>query len=199
MQNVFVDDSATVGDGVHLGKGSKVWGLAQVRENAKIGANCVIGRGAYIGVGVELGKNCKVQNGALIYEPAIIGKGVFVGPGAILTNDQFPRAVTTEGQLKQPDDWVPVGVIVREGASIGAGAICVAPVTISEWALVGAGSTVTGDVAAHSIVVGSPARHVGWAGRSGKPLRKTSGAYVCPETGEAYREVDGQLFLVGAS
>jgi UDP-2-acetamido-3-amino-2,3-dideoxy-glucuronate N-acetyltransferase len=199
MNDIFVDISAVVSDSAILGKGSKVWGLAHVREKATIGANCIIGRGAYIGAGVELGENCKVQNTALVYEPAVIENGVFIGPGAILTNDQFPRAVTTEGELKHADDWVPVGVIVREGASIGAGAICVAPVTIGEWALVGAGSTVTRDVAPHSIVVGSPARHVGWVGRAGKPLRETSGTYVCPETGEAYREVDGQLSLVGAS
>jgi len=199
MNDIFVDISAVVSDSARLGKGSKVWGLAHVREKATIGANCIIGRGAYIGAGVELGENCKVQNAALVYEPAVIENGVFIGPGAILTNDQFPRAVTTEGDIKNADDWVPVGVTVREGASIGAGAICVAPVTIGEWALVGAGSTVTRDVAPHSIVVGSPARHVGWVGRAGKPLRETSGTYVCPETGEVYREVDGQLSLVGTS
>jgi UDP-2-acetamido-3-amino-2,3-dideoxy-glucuronate N-acetyltransferase len=199
MNDIFVDNSAVVSDSACLGRGSKVWGLAHVREKATIGANCIIGRGAYIGAGVELGENCKVQNAALVYEPAVIENGVFIGPSAILTNDQFPRAVTTEGERKNADDWEPVGVIVREGASIGAGAICVAPVTIGAWALVGAGSTVTRDVASHSIVVGSPARHVGWVGRAGKPLMETSGTYVCPETGEVYREVDGQLSLLGAS
>jgi acetyltransferase-like isoleucine patch superfamily enzyme len=199
MNDLFVDTSAVVSDSALLGTGCKVWGLAQVREKATIGANCIIGRGAYIGAGVELGDNCKVQNSALVYEPAIVEKGVFIGPGAILTNDEFPRAVTTSGELKHADHWVPVGVTVRQGASIGAGAICVAPVTIGEWALVGAGATVTRDVAAHSIVVGSPARHVGWVGRAGKPLKETAGTYVCPETGELYREVQGKLALVGAS
>lgn len=199
MNDIFVDVSAIVSDSARLGNGCKVWGLAQVREKARLGANCIVGRGAYIGAGVELGENCKVQNGALIYEPAVVENGVFIGPGAILTNDQFPRAVTTGGELKQVVDWVSVGVTVREGASIGAGAICVAPVTIGEWALVGAGSTVTRDVAPHSIVVGSPARHVGWVGRAGKPLTETAGTYVCPETGESYREVEGKLSLVCAS
>ena len=196
MKDTFVDFSAVVSESAQLGKGCKVWGLAQVREKATLGANCLIGRGAYIGAGVELGENCKVQNSALVYQPAVIGKGVFIGPGAILTNDHFPRAVTTEGEVKNTEDWAPVGVTVREGASIGAGAICVAPVTIGEWALVGAGSTVTRDVAPYSIVVGSPARHVGWVGRAGKPLVKTTRTYVCPETGELYRETRGQLVLV---
>jgi len=199
MINVFVDPSAVVSESARLGEGCKVWGLAHVREKATLGANCIVGRGAYIGAGVQLGENCKVQNAALVYEPAVVAEGVFIGPGVILTNDQFPRAVTSEGDLKRADHWVPVGVTIRQGASIGAGAICVAPVTIGEWALVGAGSTVTSDVAAHSIVMGSPARHVGWVGRAGKPLRETSGTYFCPETGEAYREIDGQLSPMGAS
>lgn len=199
MKGVFVDPSAVVSESARLGEGCKVWGLAHIRERVTLGANCIVGRGAYIGADVQLGENCKVQNSALIYEPAVVADGVFIGPGVILTNDQFPRAVTFEGELKRADHWVPVGVTVRQGASLGAGAICVAPVTIGEWAMVGAGSTVTKDVAAHSIVLGSPARHVGWVGRAGKPLRVTSGTYVCPETGEAYREVDGQLSLVGAS
>lgn len=138
MNDIFLDSSADVRESARLGKGSRVWGLAHVGEKATIGDNCIIGRGAFIGTGVELGENCKVQNAALVYGPAVIENGVLIGPGAILTNDQFPRAVTIEGELKNADDWVPVGVIVREGASVGAGAICVAPVTIGAWAMVGA-------------------------------------------------------------
>lgn len=196
MTEAFVDSSATVSEHASLGVACKVWGFAQVREGAELGAHCIVGRGAYIGAGVKLGDNCKVQNCALVYEPAIIESGVFIGPGAILTNDEFPRAVTVDGNLKSANEWVAVGVTVRQGASIGAGAICVAPVTIGEWALVGAGSTVTRDVSPFSIVLGSPARHVGWVGRAGKPLKESEGTYHCPETGELYREVDGQLLLV---
>jgi UDP-2-acetamido-3-amino-2,3-dideoxy-glucuronate N-acetyltransferase len=196
MSETFVDSSALISENAILGHGCKVWGLAQVREGARLGSSCIVGRGAYIGAGVTLGDNCKVQNAALVYEPAVIESGVFIGPGAILTNDEFPRAVTVIGNLKSPDEWVPVGVTVRQGASIGAGAICIAPVTIGEWALVGAGSTVTRDVSPYSIVVGSPARHVGWVGRAGKPLKKSAGVYRCPETGELYREVEGKLLLV---
>ena len=197
MTNTFVDSSASVSDQAGLGLGCKVWGFAQVREGSELGVNCIVGRGAYIGAGVKLGDNCKVQNGALVYEPAVIESGVFIGPGAILTNDEFPRAVTVDGDIKSADEWVAVGVTVRQGASIGAGAICVAPVTIGEWALVGAGSTVTRNVSPHSVVVGSPARHVGWVGRAGRPLTESAGAYFCPETGERYLEVDGQLRLEG--
>lgn len=196
VKTVFVDASAVVSNSARLGAGCRIWGLAQVREGARIGANCIIGRGAYIGSGVTLGKNCKVQNSALVYEPAVIEQGVFIGPGAILTNDEFPRAVTPGGKRKEAGNWELVGVTVGQGASIGAGAICVAPLTVGDWALVAAGSTVTRDVAPHSIVMGSPARHVGWVGRAGRPLKEIAGKYICPETGEAFHEIDGQLSLV---
>lgn len=196
MTGNFVDSSAVVSASAQLGNGSMVWGLAHIREGAVIGENCIIGRGAYVGIGVELGENCKVQNFALVYEPAFIEKDVFIGPGAILTNDRFPRAVTAEGNAKRPDDWLAEGVIVRQGASIGAGAICVAPLTIGSWAMVAAGSTVTRDVAPFSLVAGAPARHVGWIGRSGRRLTEVLGDYVCPETGELYREIDEELRLV---
>ena len=89
---VRVQPSADVGDAVVLGEGTSIWHLAQVRENASLGADCVIGRGAYIGSGVTMGDNCKVQNYALVYEPAVLGHGVFIGPAVVLTNDTYPRA-----------------------------------------------------------------------------------------------------------
>jgi len=137
LDSADVDASATIGDG------SSVWHLAQVRNDARIGENCIIGRGAYIGSGVVMGNNCKVQNYALVYEPAVIADGVFIGPAAVLTNDEFPRAVTPAGELKSGADWHAVGVTINEGASIGARAVCIAPVTIGAWALVAAGAVVT--------------------------------------------------------
>jgi acetyltransferase-like isoleucine patch superfamily enzyme len=138
----------------------------------------------------------KLQNYSLIYEPARLGDGVFVGPAAVLTNDEYPRAVTPDGQLKTGDDWTAVGVTIDEGAAIGARAVCVAPVRIGRWALVAAGAVVVKDVPDFALVVGVPARQVGWVGRAGVPLeRKGDGRYVCPRTGEAYLESDGRLTL----
>lgn len=193
MGNLFIDQSAQISDSARLGADCKVWGLAQVREGARIGAKTIIGRGAYIGAGVVIGSHCKVQNGALLYDPAVLGKGVFIGPGVILTNDKYPRAIAPNGELKGYSDWIPVGVTIKDGASIGAGSICIAPVTIGEWALVAAGSTVTRDVRPHSIVRGSPAKHVGWVGQAGAPLEETASGLLCPATGELYREVSGRL------
>jgi acetyltransferase-like isoleucine patch superfamily enzyme len=143
---------------------------------------------------VRVGDNCKLQNYALIYEPARLADGVFVGPAAVLTNDLHPRAVSPEGTLKGSDDWVAVGVTIGEGASIGARAVCIAPVCIGEWATVAAGAVVTKDVPAFAVVAGVPARQMGWVGEAGHPLKQDDGgSWLCPVTGRRYVEANGQL------
>lgn len=188
-----VQTTADVDDSAVLGPRTRVWHLAQVREDAVIGADCNIGRGAYIGPGVVLGDACKVQNHALLYEPARLGDGVFIGPAVVLTNDVFPRAVNPDGTPKSAHDWDAVGVTIRRGASIGARAVCIAPVVIGEWALVAAGAVVRSDVADYALVVGVPARRIGWVGTAGQPLEQQEDEWVCPSTGERYVEADGVL------
>lgn len=182
-----IDVTAVIGDG------TRIWHLAQVREDARIGRECIIGRGAYIGPGVVLGDRCKVQNHALVYEPAVLGDGVFVGPAVVFTNDLLPRAVTPDGALKSADDWHAVGVTVEEGASIGARAVCIAPVRIGRWAMIAAGAVVTADVPAYALMVGVPARRVGWVGRGGSRLGAEGDELVCPDTGDRFRELSGTL------
>ena len=179
-----VDSTASVPDS------ARVWALAQIRAGASLGERTIVGRGAYVGVDVHVGSDVKIQNNALIYEPAALEDGVFIGPGAILTNDRRPRAVNSDGSLKSATDWDPVGVTVRRGASIGAGAICVAPVEIGTWALVAAGSIVTRDVPPFALVAGNPARRIGWVSTAGHRLQKgESGEWTCPVTGDSYREM----------
>lgn len=191
--------SADVDSDVLVGEGSSIWHLAQVRSGAKLGAECIIGRGAYIGPGVILGDRCKVQNYALVYEPARLGNGVFIGPAVVLTNDHYPRAINPDGSLKGGSDWDLVGVTIEEGASIGARAVCVAPITIGRWAMVAAGSTVIRDVPDFALVAGSPARRIKWVGRAGVPL-KDVGQHIfeCPSTGARYREDGEQLIEIGS-
>ena len=189
-----VAPTATVEDGARIGPGAQVWDQSVVRAGAQVGAGTILGRNVYIGPGARLGERCKVQNQALVYEPAVLEDGVFIGPAVVLTNDTYPRAVTPDGRLKGANDWEAVGVTVRAGASIGARAVCVAPVTIGRWASVGAGAVVTRDVPDHALVVGIPARRVGWVGRSGVPLvSDTRDRWICPVSGEVYVELEGRL------
>jgi UDP-2-acetamido-3-amino-2,3-dideoxy-glucuronate N-acetyltransferase len=181
-----------------IGDNSRVWSNTQLGDGITIGQNTTIGRNVYIGSRVPIGNNCKIQNNALIYEPAKIADGVFIGPGAILTNDKFPRSINCDGTLKTVEDWVPVGVEVMYGASIGAGSICVAPVVIGEWSVVAAGSVVVKNVLPYSLVAGSPARRIGWVGVSGVPLiKKADSVYICPVTNDEYQEtLEGTLLKI---
>lgn len=192
-----VQETADVDSSAVLGPGTTVWHLAQVRENARLGRECVVGRGAYVGPGVIIGDHVKLQNYALVYEPARLEDGVFIGPAAVLTNDLYPRSVDVSGKLKRSADWDARGVLVRSGASLGARVVVVAGCTIGQWALVAAGAVVTKDVPDFALVAGVPARRIGWVGRAGERLAESiDGKWRCPQTGEVYGERDGTLTLL---
>tara|TARA_B100001029_G_scaffold179133_1_gene187642 strand:- start:1354 stop:1947 length:594 start_codon:yes stop_codon:yes gene_type:complete len=194
----FVLDTADVDERASIGVRTRIWHLAQVRENAVIGDDCIIGRGAYIGPSVEIGDNVKIQNYALIYDPAKIGDGVFIGPSVILTNDVYPRAIDVDGQVKQSQDWSPLGVEIGEGASVGARTTILAGTKIGPWALIGAGSVVIRDVPSFALVVGNPSRQIGWVGRAGLKLENRGQYLICPSSEEIYKEIDGQLVPINS-
>ena len=181
--------SAIVELGARVGADCTIWDLTQIRAGAVLGRECTIGRNVFVDAGVVLGARCKVQNNALLYAPARLGDGVFIGPGAILTNDRRPRAVSVTGELLAASDWSGEGVTVGDGASIGAGAVVVAGLTVGAWALVGAGAVVADDVPDFALVVGNPARRIGWVGRTGVRLdRVDADTLRCPATGARFAD-----------
>lgn len=192
---MFIADSAEISDFARVSPTAHVWHLAQIREGAAVGDRTIVGRGAYIDCDVDIGNDCKIQNFALIYGPSTVEAGVFIGPAAVLTNDRAPRAVTVTGMQKREFDWRRVGVLVRHGASIGASAVCVAPVEIGQWAMVAAGAVVVDNVPAFALVAGVPAKQMGWVGRYGVRLTETeaSRTYSCPASGALYFEENGVL------
>lgn len=189
----FVASSALVDPSVFLGQGTKVWHFTQIASQANIGSDVTIGTNVYIGPKVQIGDSSKVQNNSLIYEPSKIGKGVFIGPGVIFTNDHNPRAVNPDFGKKNPNDWNQTGVVVEDGASIGAGAVCVSPITIGAWSLVASGSIVTKNVKPYSLVAGNPARQIGWVGKYGNKLIQKEGYLQCPVSMQEFIVEDDQL------
>ncbi len=185
---------------VAVGAGTSIWHRAQVRIGARIGAGCVIGRDAFIDEGVEIGDRVKIQNGALIYHGVTVEDGVFIGPGAILTNDRYPRAITSSGDLVRAADWTVSPIRLRHGCSVGAGAVIVAGTEVGAFATVGAGAIVTRNVPGHALVVGNPARRIGWMCACGvrlvdgdgvpaaanPPQYATNKEFHCPSCGRTY-------------
>lgn len=183
-----IASSAIVEPGAVVADGTVVWDLSQIRTGAVVGASCTVGRNVFVDAGVVIGERCKIQNNALVFAPARLGNGVFIGPAAVLSNDRNPRAVAPDGSSKTAAEWKAQGVVVDDGASIGAGAVVVAGVSIGAWALVAAGAVVASDVPPQALMAGVPARRIGWVGTAGVRLIDGEGALLCPETGERYVE-----------
>jgi acetyltransferase-like isoleucine patch superfamily enzyme len=162
-----VHPTADVSPEADVGEGTQVWANVQIRPGARIGRNCILGRHAFVDLDVRVGDNVKVQNNAALYEGVELEDGVFVGPHVVFTNDKIPRAVNPDGSLKTKSDWALGRTTVRRGAAIGAASVIVTGVTIGEWAMVGSGAVVTKDVPDHALVVGNPARVIGYVSAAG--------------------------------
>ncbi len=185
MSDTYIHPTADVSPKATLGEGTKIWHQAQIREGAVLGRNCILGKGAYVDFGVQIGDNVKIQNRASIYHGVNLENGVFVGPHVIFTNDKLPRAINPDGSLKSDDDWELGLILVKEGASLGAGAIIVTGVTIGRFAMIGAGAVVTKDVPDYGLVYGNPARLAGYVCERGHKVEaKSSGRWECPVCGK---------------
>lgn len=163
----YIHPTADVSDKAKIGDGTKIWGQAQIREDVTIGQRCIVGRNAYVDHGVTIGNDVKIQGNASLYHGVEVEDGVFIGPHVIFTNDRVPRAINPDGSLKAITDWTAGRTVVRYGAALGAGTVVITGVTIGRWALVGSGSVVTHDVPDHALVVGNPARVIGYVTAKG--------------------------------
>ena len=188
-----VHPTAIVDQGAHIGEGSRVWHFAHVCSGAVIGNNVSLGQNVFVGNRVEIGDSCKVQNNVSVYDNVTLEEGVFCGPSMVFTNVFNPRAL-----VERKDEYRDT--LVKRGATLGANCTIVCGVTIGEFAFVGAGAVITNDVPPYAMVVGVPARQIGWMSRYGERINlpvSGSGDWACPHTGETYHLTNGQLEVTG--
>lgn len=180
--SVTIHPSAIVDDGAQIGEGSRVWHFVHVCGGAKIGKNVSMGQNVFIGNKVTVGDNCKIQNNVSVYDNVHLEDGVFCGPSMVFTNVYNPRSL-----IARKDEYRDT--LVKKGATLGANCTVVCGVTINEYAFIGAGAVVNKDVPAYALMVGVPAKQIGWMSVFGEQLALPldgSGESECEHTGERY-------------
>ena len=183
----FAHETAVIDDGCKIGKGTKIWHFSHIMSGSEIGENCNIGQNVVISPGVKLGKNVKVQNNVSIYTGVICEDDVFLGPSMVFTNVINPRSA-----IIRKDSYS--ATLVEKGASIGANSTIICGNKIGTYSFIGAGAVVTKEVKPYALVIGNPARQIGWMSEYGHKLKFDSDGFAsCPESGERYRITDGEV------
>ena len=186
---ITVHPSAIVDAGAEIGEGSRIWHFVHICGGAKIGKECSLGQNVFVGNRVVIGDRCKVQNNVSVYDNVTLEEGVFCGPSMVFTNVHNPRALV-ERKNEYRD------TLIRRGATLGANSTIVCGVTVGKFAFIGAGAVVSRDVPDFALMVGVPARQIGWMSAFGErldlPLRG-AGEATCPHTGDRYRLADGRV------
>jgi UDP-2-acetamido-3-amino-2,3-dideoxy-glucuronate N-acetyltransferase len=186
MADYFVHESAYVDDGATIGTDTKIWHFSHVMPGAVIGDRCNLGQNVVVMSGARIGNNVKIQNNVSIYEGVELDDDVFCGPSCVFTNVMNPRShISRKHEYRK--------TLVRKGTSIGANATIVCGTTLGQYSFIGAGAVVTSDVADFALMVGVPARRVGWVCQCGVRLTVHGGKAVCADCGWRYEEVDGVL------
>ena len=186
MPDYFAHTSSYIDDGAVIGAGTKIWHFCHILPGAVIGEGCTLGQNVVVMAGTRIGNNVKIQNNVSIYEGVILEDDVFCGPSCVFTNVINPRShVSRKSEYRQ--------TLVRRGATIGANATIVCGATLGQYAFIGAGAVVRDDVPAYALMVGVPARRVGWMCQCGTRLRLQEGAGTCSVCGASYREESGRL------
>lgn len=185
-------DTAIIDDGAQLGPGTKVWHFSHVCAGARIGAGCSLGQNVFVGNDVVIGSGVKIQNNVSVYDAVTLEDDVFCGPSVVFTNVYNPRAA-----VSRKSEYLRT--VVKRGATLGANCTLVCGTTVGEHAFVGAGSVVNRDVPAFALMVGVPARRIGWMSRHGERLGlpvRGEGEATCPATRERYRLVGDVVIMV---
>jgi UDP-2-acetamido-3-amino-2,3-dideoxy-glucuronate N-acetyltransferase len=186
MSDYFVHESSYVDEGARVGRGTKIWHFSHVMPGAVIGERCTLGQNVVVMPGTVIGNNVKIQNNVSIYEGVTLEDDVFCGPSCVFTNVINPRSY-----IPRKSEYLPT--LVKRGASIGANATIICGGTIGEFAFVAAGAVVRGDVPPYALVVGVPARQVGWICACGVRLEPVQGSATCRACATAYQENGGRL------
>ena len=176
-KDYFFHKSAIISEDTQIGKNTKIWHYSHIFGSSTVGENCVIGQNVMIGPNVIVGNGCKIQNNVSLYKGIILEDDVFCGPSCVFTNVKTPRAFSR--------------TIVRRGVSIGANATIVCGVELGKFCMIGAGALVTRNIKPYSLVIGSPAKHIGWVSEAGERLDNN---LICNRTGKLYEENKGILY-----
>lgn len=192
MTAYFAHPSSFVDEGARIGAGTRIWHFCHIMPGAVIGERCTLGQNVVVMPGVRIGSEVKIQNNVSVYEGVTLEDQVFCGPSCVFTNVMNPRS-----EISRRGEYQPT--LVRRGATIGANATILCGTTIGEYAFIGAGAVVRGDVPAYALMVGVPARQAGWMCRCGVRLTVRDGAATCPACGRSYLEAGGSLGPVESS
>ena len=180
----FIHSTAIISADSSIGKNTKIWHFCHIFGKSKIGENCILGQNVMVGPNVSIGNRCKIQNNVSIYKGIVIDDDVFCGPSCVFTNVRTPRSF-----IDRKEEFSDT--LVKKGATLGANSTIICGVTLGKYSMIGAGSVVTKDVKNYSLVIGNPAKHIGWVSRTGDRLNIN---LRCPRTGVKYIEKDGNLY-----
>jgi len=180
----YVHSSSIVSEDSKIGKNTKIWHYSHIFGASSLGENCIIGQNVMIGPDVKLGDRCKIQNNVSLYKGIELEDGVFCGPSCVFTNVKTPRAF-----IDRSNEFLITKV--RKGSSIGANATIICGIELGQYSMIAAGAVVTRNVEDYSLVIGSPAKHIGWVSKAGERLKSD---LICPRTGDQYEEKNGKLY-----